>query len=180
MNNLLFCVALWIPSLLAGVEVELVDGSTINGEVSEVTENGCKLTNAMGIFILKREALTAESQENAGFVPRTVPISPASEIDVLKAEIHSLRATIESLKKENGQLRKQLATKPQDPTVAAKKGEGKTVSDNGTLPPAEQESTGFWLAKSGKRHNTKCRYYQTGQGHSCGAEDGVACKICGG
>ena len=41
-------------------------------------------------------------------------------------------------------------------------------------------SAGYWLSKSGVRHNSNCKWYHTSVGHPCGAIDGRACKICGG
>ena len=48
-----------------------------------------------------------------------------------------------------------------------------------TEQDAEQE-TGYWLSTSGKRHNSKCRYYKKSKGIPCGSKDGTACKACGG
>ena len=46
--------------------------------------------------------------------------------------------------------------------------------------PAEECT--YWITKSsGKRHNSKCRYYKNSKGYC--TEDGTkgkACKICGG
>lgn len=48
-------------------------------------------------------------------------------------------------------------------------------------PTAEKKELSHWMsASSGKRHNSKCRYYQNSKGRLCGPNDGVACKICGG
>lgn len=40
----------------------------------------------------------------------------------------------------------------------------------------------YWLnQRSGVRHNADCRYFDpTGEGRYCGAEEGRACRICGG
>lgn len=38
----------------------------------------------------------------------------------------------------------------------------------------------YWISKSGKRHNSKCRYYEKSKGRSGLANEGAACKICGG
>lgn len=40
----------------------------------------------------------------------------------------------------------------------------------------------FWLnLRSGVRHNAECRYFDpTGEGRYCGADEGRACRICGG
>jgi phosphatidylserine/phosphatidylglycerophosphate/cardiolipin synthase-like enzyme len=46
--------------------------------------------------------------------------------------------------------------------------------------PAQVSAGGYWMSGTGKRHNSHCRYYHTGNGHECSPNDGVACKICGG
>lgn len=38
----------------------------------------------------------------------------------------------------------------------------------------------YWLSKTGKRHNSSCKWFRTCAGKECGANDGVACKMCGG
>ena len=46
---------------------------------------------------------------------------------------------------------------------------------------SESTSRSYWLTSSSrKRHNSKCRYYGSGKGRSCGPTEGVACKTCGG
>ena len=47
-------------------------------------------------------------------------------------------------------------------------------------PAAATQETGYWLSTTGKRHNAKCRYYQKTKGIPCNAQDGIACKVCGG
>jgi len=37
-----------------------------------------------------------------------------------------------------------------------------------------------WISDSGKRHNSRCRYYHNCKGRAGGPTEGVACKICGG
>jgi endonuclease YncB( thermonuclease family) len=49
-------------------------------------------------------------------------------------------------------------------------------------PKVQQEQAlSHWLTlSSSKRHNSGCRYFKNSKGRSCGPNDGVACKICGG
>ena len=47
-------------------------------------------------------------------------------------------------------------------------------------PAAAEAETGYWLSATGKRHNSKCRYYKKTKGIPCKAGDGTACKACGG
>ena len=41
-----------------------------------------------------------------------------------------------------------------------------------------QSGSGYSISKAGKRHNSGCRYYNSS--YSCGPNDGIPCKICGG
>lgn len=45
-----------------------------------------------------------------------------------------------------------------------------------------EAGTTHWLnVKTGKRHNSGCRYFgKTASGHSCSASSGTACGVCGG
>jgi hypothetical protein len=41
--------------------------------------------------------------------------------------------------------------------------------------------SGHWLThSSGKRHNSRCRYYQRSLGRAYLADEGTACRLCGG
>lgn len=54
--------------------------------------------------------------------------------------------------------------------------------DVAAYPPsgqAAQKESGYWLSKTGKRHNSSCRYYKCG-GRPCSKDEGVACKVCKG
>jgi endonuclease YncB( thermonuclease family) len=45
----------------------------------------------------------------------------------------------------------------------------------------EERALTHWLTQSSsKRHNSGCRYFKNSKGRSCGPNDGVACKVCGG
>ncbi|MDF1754575.1 MAG: HipA domain-containing protein [Verrucomicrobiales bacterium] len=41
------------------------------------------------------------------------------------------------------------------------------------------ESGRFWISKSGKRHSSKCRYYQVGEGWMGSKSQGTPCRVCG-
>lgn len=58
---------------------------------------------------------------------------------------------------------------------AAEKGSGTPPSSAASV----QQETGYWLSKSGKRHNSSCRYYRC-KGRPCSKDEGVACKVCKG
>ena len=58
---------------------------------------------------------------------------------------------------------------------AAEKGSGTPPSSSASV----RKDTGYWLSKSGKRHNSSCRYYRC-KGRPCSKDEGVACKVCKG
>jgi len=108
-------------------------------------------------------------------------IEAETRIDSLEKQTTKLEKDVENLKREMHQLRRLLA--------------GKKVSDSPVSPgiakqvekpsqSIETESadcdTCYWCTKSGKRHNSNCKYYKTTKGRPCGPDDGVACKLCGG
>lgn len=60
--------------------------------------------------------------------------------------------------------------------------------DSAVVTVAEEKSEAaegpalYWLnLRSGVRHNAKCRYFDpSGDGRYCGADEGRACRVCGG
>ena len=57
---------------------------------------------------------------------------------------------------------------------------GSVNSSNVASPSAKAEANDFWISKTGKRHNNKCRYYKNCKGRPCSKTEGIPCKICGG
>ena len=95
--------------------------------------------------------------------------SDSTKISKLEDEIVHLGKEVAQLKSELQQLKHLLTT--QKPVV----------SDSGYTTESAEKDTGYWCTKSGnKRHNSSCRYYKTSQGHPCGPNDGIPCKLCGG
>ena len=57
-------------------------------------------------------------------------------------------------------------------------GSSGTISQVGSQSKAAMS---YWLStNSNKRHNSECRWYEKSKGRACTANEGVACKICGG
>ncbi|NQZ55867.1 MAG: DNA/RNA non-specific endonuclease [Lentisphaeraceae bacterium] len=53
----------------------------------------------------------------------------------------------------------------------------KTVSHGDPKP----QSGEYWISSSsGKRHNSRCRWFQNSKGHRGPKSKGMACKVCGG
>jgi len=45
---------------------------------------------------------------------------------------------------------------------------------------AEGQLIPWFTALSGKRHNSRCRYFRTTEGRLCSPDEGKPCKLCGG
>lgn len=85
----------------------------------------------------------------------------------------------DALRKENQKLRRELVRqKAGEPVIDMTSAVKKTDKED----PQETiiDDGGWWLSSQGKRHNSKCRYYKTGKGRSCGSGEGTPCKKCGG
>ena len=110
--------------------------------------------------------------------------SQADELSVLRKENAALRS-------ENQRLRRMLA-QPENSTKSAgsptpvkidspkPSGTGTTGATSSSGNTDATPETGYWLSRTGKRHNSHCRYYKTTAGRPCGPDEGVPCKICGG
>ena len=93
----------------------------------------------------------------------------------LESEVSQLRTEVSQLKTEIQQLRRLLATQPQAKTYSTPRANSYNVGHEDAV------DTGYWCTKSSnKRHNPSCRYYKTSNGHPCGPNDGIPCKLCGG
>ena len=92
-----------------------------------------------------------------------------------------LAAENAALKKENQELRKLLASKSSSdkPSKEPESAE-KDSADSDKTTKQESGNSEFWLSKSGKRHNSDCRYFKKSEGKSCSEDEGTACGICGG
>jgi hypothetical protein len=63
---------------------------------------------------------------------------------------------------------------PAIPNRAVPPGAGLSSSTNATV------SADRWISSTGKRHNSKCRYYGSTKGRAGTSAEGTACSICGG
>ena len=59
------------------------------------------------------------------------------------------------------------------------KAENKTI-DTSTTKDNSNNAEEYWISRTGKRHNSSCRYFKTSKGRIGNKDTGVACKICGG
>jgi hypothetical protein len=167
-----------LVSLVFGevTSVKLKDGSVIKGEVSPLQSSNptqVVVTTDFGVMRLPVEKLSDESRKALGIGQ---PLSAAQ----YEARIAQLEEKIRALDEENARLRRAG-------TSTAGTGGNTTPAPSlrpSSLTPAPAKGApaasglSYSLSSTGKRHNSRCRYYGTGR--ACSATDGVACKICGG
>jgi len=121
----------------------------------------------------------------ASFVVLTPPAAFGAEKrkPVSAEEVAKLKRENDVLRAENQRLRKMLAdspAKPQPTDEPSAKGKQTKDSDARAGHPGNEKASGFWLSDNGKRHNAKCQHYRASKGAPCNANEGVACKVCGG
>jgi hypothetical protein len=154
------------------VKLALVGGDSITGTVSGVKDGEVSMITEYGVIRVPVAKLTDESRKKVGV---SADVNDAG----LQKRISDLEALVERLRAENAQLRRQLqqAAPPSPNQVQPQKGGEKTTKVSPTEPA---KAGGYWISATGKRHNSRCRYYATSKGRSGSASEGVACKICGG
>ena len=152
----------------APIDISLLDGSKIKGRV--MSSNGAEITvmSDLGVFRIPLEKLTPESRQ-------AVTQATKPDVDALLRKVAELEARVSQLQQENETLRRQVAAAP-SPGYRPSSAQSLTPSSPTSSPPVAGGS--FTISSTGKRHNSRCRYFGTGR--SCGPTEGVACKICGG
>jgi hypothetical protein len=153
------------------VSLQTNDGTIIKGRVMAQSDDDVTVESAIGIVTLKKAQLTAESLKG-------LTLSPSDELAVLRERIAQQEKIITALQSENQALRSALANQP-NATVPTPVTTSAVTTGASPVPPATQ-ALNYWMSSTGKRHNSNCRYFGVGKGHPCGAQEGVACKICGG
>jgi hypothetical protein len=156
------------------VKLALVSGDSITGTVSGVKDGELSLITEYGVIRVPVAKLTDDSRKRLG-------ISADANVAKLEKRIAELEALVERLRAGNAQLRRQLRRQPlPTPTttqVQPLTGGGGT---NKVTPSQPTQAGGYWISSTGKRHNARCRFYATSKGRAGSANEGVACKVCGG
>lgn len=98
----------------------------------------------------------------------------------LKEEVARLRAEISQLRRENQQLRRLIAERSEITGTNAPARAAEAHVKPESSEAAESALTHWLSTASGKRHNSTCRFFKTTEGAPCRANEGQACKICGG
>lgn len=141
-------------------ELGLLDGSRIKGRVMSTTATEVTLMSDFGVFRIPLDKLTPESRAS-------LSEGAKPDVDALLRRIAELEARVAQLQQENESLRRS-PTLPQSAGSAVQS----------ITPPSGATGMQYSVSSTGKRHNSRCRYF--GSGRAAGPNDGVACKICGG
>ena len=152
------------PQVGTKVTLKLVSGDTITGTVGAVKDGAVSVGTEYGAIRVPVGKLSAESRASLGITDNT-------DAESLRKRIAELETLVTRLREENAGLRKGASTATQ-PTA------GNPAPEVRPTPPTA-EGTGYKLSSTGKRHNSRCRYFNSA-GRACSATEGVACKICGG
>ncbi len=115
---------------------------------------------------------------NAGQVPVTDPA--AVKIAELEKENELLRKENQALRRQVVALRTRLGTSEAEKAGAEAKRKGKDLDAEAADVKPDKENDEHWLSGSGRRHNSSCRYFKTGNGRLCTEKEGSPCKVCGG
>lgn len=151
------------------VKLALVGGDSITGTVSGVKDGEVSVITDYGVIRVPVTKLTEDSRKKLG-------ISADANVAQLEKRVAELEALVERLRAENAQLRRQPLPSPTPTQVQPLTGGG----TNKITPSQPAQAGGYWISSTGKRHNSRCRFYGSGKGHSGSATEGVACKVCGG
>ena len=152
------------PSASTKTTIKLLSGETVVGKVAGIKDGSLNLATDYGVISIPVSKITDESR-------KTLNIPEETDVAKLKNRITELEALVASLREENATLRKGGLAKPS--TTAP------SLKETAKPSPTGEAGVTYKLSKSGKRHNSRCRYFGSA-GDACGPNDGVPCKVCGG
>jgi cell shape-determining protein MreC len=170
---MIFLLASLATALSTPITLELSAGSVIKGDLVSWNGQQVVVKAEFGSLTFRRDQL------NQATIQRLQLLS--EDPQKLLARISELEATVESLRKDNAALRQQLqgttTTQSVSPAPAISR-EVTPRANSFTSGASAPTGLSYAISSTGKRHNSRCRYY--GSGRPCGPTDGIACKVCGG
>jgi hypothetical protein len=154
--------------------VKLVSGEVMSGTVGAVKDGSLSLITEYGPVRIPLEKISPESRAKLGIS------GDAANTAALTARVRELEALVERLREENAMLRRAAAAPAANPAVS-RVTPSSGASSGASAGGAENPGTGmsYRISSTGKRHNSRCRYYNSA-GRAGTANEGVACKVCGG
>ena len=113
------------------------------------------------------------------------------ELKSLRQEAARLKEQNQQLRIENQKLRRLLAdqgeaTSPSpvaavDAVGNVARSQPAVATNLNSVASATSTALTHWLTKSsGKRHNSRCKFFQKTEGRLCGPNEGLPCSVCGG
>lgn len=151
------------PPASGKVTLKLTTGETMTGKVGGVRDGSVSLITDYGPIRVPVEKLAAESKTKLG-------ISETADVESLRNRVRELEDLVSRLRDENAALRQAASKQPVAQSAAGA---------DPRITPASADGVTYRMSSTGKRHNSRCRYYNS-KGRDCGPSEGVACKICGG
>ena len=136
----------------------------------------------LAIVLFSVAALSAaEPKAGKASSSEVKPADPeAARIEELEKENELLRKENQALRRQVVALRTRLGTSEAEKAGAEAKNKGKDLDAEAKDVKPDKENDEHWLSGSGKRHNSSCRYFKTGNGRLCTEKEGSPCKVCGG
>jgi predicted RNase H-like nuclease (RuvC/YqgF family) len=127
-----------------------------------------------------QEPVTRRTGQEPVTVQEPVTDPTAVKIAELEKENELLRKENQALRRQVVALRTRLGTSEAEKAGADAKHKGKELDVKANDVKPDQENDEHWLSGSGRRHNSSCRYFKTGNGRLCTEKEGSPCKVCGG
>jgi hypothetical protein len=147
--------------------VKLVSGEVMSGTVGAVKDGSLSLITEYGPVRIPLDKISPESKAKLGISGDTANTA------ALATRIRELESLVERLREENAMLRRAGVSPAVQPAVS------RVTPDAAASTGGEGTTTGYRISSTGKRHNSRCRYYSS-NGRAGTANEGVACKVCGG
>lgn len=148
--------------------VKLVSGEVMSGTVGAVKDGSLSLITEYGPVRIPIEKISPETKAKLGIS------GDAANATALAARVRELEALVERLREENAMLRRAGAS-----PAAVAPAVSRVTPASGASAENPETGTGYRISSTGKRHNSRCRYYNSA-GRAGTANEGVACKVCGG
>ena len=106
---------------------------------------------------------------------------PDSTTPVLLLDIAELREEVKLLRSDIDNLKAEIKLH-HSPSSAAQNSSSDLSPENksGVNKAPVNNNNVYLITKSGKRHNSSCRYYNPTNCRPGGSNEGTACKLCGG
>ena len=152
----------------APIALELNRGSVIKGDLVSWNGQQAVVKAEFGSLTFKRDQLSQATFQRLDLL--------TGDPQKLVARIAELEGTVESLRKDNAALRQQLQAATAGrlaPPAPAPAMPVRVISSTATAPA--QSGLSYSVSSTGKRHNSRCRYY--GSGRPAGPNEGFRARF---